>query len=203
MAPQKTSNCLSKWYLPKSEGGASLPFIWLYHLSCLLHIGLDWIVQVSKFINFGMESAMAQPYELSSLLHSNLKLLPPNLQYSLLIQDTVITWRDIRKRLGVSLHILSCLPIYGNPMFPQATHHKAFYIWRLKGLNQVASLYDTANGWLKPYQTIASDYDLPDQHVFHIMQLSNFIIKICPKPYLRTEYKNEKWYLRSPNLPQT
>lgn len=72
-----------KLYLPRREGGIiSLSNVGTYNLSCLLHIGLDWLSQSSRYPNYLLESTMAQPYLMAALLHS--KLTPPSLQHNLL-----------------------------------------------------------------------------------------------------------------------
>lgn len=53
-------------------------------------MGLDWILQASKYTNYELESAMVQPYNLSALLHSSLRSTPNHIKQNLLIRDTVI-----------------------------------------------------------------------------------------------------------------
>lgn len=76
---------MSKLYLPKERGrGANFPNIRVYNLSCLLRTGLDWILQVSKYINYYLVSALVHPYNLSALLHSYLKSIPDPIKHNLL-----------------------------------------------------------------------------------------------------------------------
>lgn len=96
---KKTRLALSKLYLTSSDrgGGANFPNIRVYNISCLLRVGLDWIIQASKYTNCDLESAMVQPCNLSALLHSSLRSTPNHIKQNLLIQDTVIARSETRK----------------------------------------------------------------------------------------------------------
>lgn len=83
---------------------------------------------------------MVPPYELASILDSNLNYpLTSNKMYYFGTQW--LLGRDIRKRLGVSQNISHHLLIHSNPMFPQTIQNKAFNIWKLKGLLYIAFCY--------------------------------------------------------------
>lgn len=55
---------------------------------------------------------MVSLYVFAALVHSRLKILPPSLQHNLLLRDTFIAWREIQKKLGLSLFVSIYLPIY-------------------------------------------------------------------------------------------
>lgn len=112
---------LQKWYLPKREGRANLPKIRIYNLSCLLRGGvrLDW-TRASGYSNYDLKSLMVAPCGLSALLHCRIRSLPPLLKCNLLIRDTLLGWREIRKKLGLSPLLFQHLPILRHPLLPQA-----------------------------------------------------------------------------------
>lgn len=110
----------TKLYLPRREGGISLPNVRTYNLACLLRISLDWVAQTSRYSNFPLETEMVHPYSLVALLHCKWKSIPLPLQHNLLLQDTAIAWREIRKSLKLSPFISSHLPKQGNPCFPRS-----------------------------------------------------------------------------------
>lgn len=65
MAQKKPQIALSKQYLLRSEGGTN--HFRIYNLACLLHIGLDWILQASKCTNYALESQVVHPLNLAWL----------------------------------------------------------------------------------------------------------------------------------------
>lgn len=79
---------MHKLLLPRSEGGAKLPNLRVYNLSCLLRVCMDWITQSSKYTNHELETHLASPYSLPALLHCKLRSIPAHLQQNLLICDT-------------------------------------------------------------------------------------------------------------------
>lgn len=75
-----------------------MPYIRVYNLACLLHIGLVCILQASPYSTWSIESQIAHPFSLVALRHWILEVfLNPALQHYILYQDTAITWREIRK----------------------------------------------------------------------------------------------------------
>ncbi|PIO40484.1 hypothetical protein AB205_0190240 [Aquarana catesbeiana] len=176
---KKPRIALQKLCLPKSEGGAGLPNMRFYNLACLLRQGLDWLTGGSKYSNFTLEDAMAYPYDLSAILHSNPNTLPPHLKSSVLLRDTVIAWREVRKLLKLPSNISRYLKIQGNPMFLPSTLHKAFGQWKLGGLTNVTSIYHDKLGEFKPFQTLMREFSLPPTHVFFYHQLTDYLKSCC------------------------
>lgn len=107
---RKPCIALQKLCLPKCEGGAGLPNIRFYNLSCLLRQGIVWLSKKSRYSNFMLEGALVFPFNLHAVLHSRLRALPQPLRSNLLIKDTVIAWREIRKILGLPSTISKHLP---------------------------------------------------------------------------------------------
>lgn len=56
---------------------------------------------------------------LSASMHCKTNSLPPSLKHNLLLRDTLIAWREIRKKLGISPFLFQYLPITGHPLFSQ------------------------------------------------------------------------------------
>lgn len=178
---KKPRIALQKLCLPKSEGGAGLPNLRFYNLSCLLRQGLDWLNGKSKYCNTSLEGAMTSPHTLSAILHSNLNALPPHLKSNTLIRDTIIAWRETRKLLGLPSNISRHLLIQGNPMFLPSTMHKAFDQWGSNGLTKVVSIYQGTSGRFKPFRSLASEFSLPSKHIFFYFQLIDYL-KACYGP---------------------
>lgn len=170
---------LAKLYLPRREGGISLPNIRTYNLSCLLRISLDWISQLSRCSNYSMEASMAQPYSLVALLHCRWKSIPPPIQHNLLLRDTAIAWREIRKALKLSPFMSRHLPIQGNPSFPPGLEYKPFTIWQQKGLTHFSTLCDLETGRPHNFSVIAETFSLPTSHTLHYAQCVSFIKDSC------------------------
>lgn len=170
---------LKKLYLPRREGGISLPHIRMYNIACLLRTSIDWITQSSRYSNFSLESDMAHPYSLAGLLHCRWKSVPPPHQHNLLLRDTAVAWREARKILKISPFMSSHLPIQGNPAFPQGLDHKPFKIWERKGLTKFSSLCNIQTGRPLPFTNIAESFALPISHSFHYGQCISFLKETC------------------------
>lgn len=122
---------------------------------------------------------MASPYDLSAILHSNPNNLPPHLKTSVLLRDTVITWRDVRKLLGLPSNVSRHLKIQGNPMFLPSTLHEAFNQWKTRGLTNITSIYQDKPGKFKPFQTLVREFSLPPTHIFFYHQLIDYLRSCC------------------------
>lgn len=164
---------------PEGWGGAGLPNIRFYNLVCLLRQGLDWLTGGSKYSNYALEDSMASPYALSGILHSNPNNLPHHLKTSVLFRDTVISWREIRKLLGLPSSISRHLRIQGNSMFIPSTLHKAFTQWQSRGLTKITSIYQDKPGKFKPYHTLMRKFSLPPTHSFFYHQLTDYLRSCC------------------------
>lgn len=139
---QRRRISVQKLFLPRSEGGANLPNIRVYNLSCLLRVCLDWILQTSQYSNFDLEAQMVTPYCLPALLHSKLRSIPPHLQHNLLIRDMLIAWREIRQKLSLSPWISQLLPIHGHPSFSPTLSRSILQAWAHRKLLHFAQLFE-------------------------------------------------------------
>lgn len=129
--------------------------------------------------NYLLKSEMVYPYSLKALLHAKWKSVLPDLQHNLLLQDTVIAWREIRKKLNLSPYISRHLPIHGNPMFPSGMEHKAFSLWQEQGLTKFSSLYDLSTGTPYAFSEIAEKFFLPTAHALYYGQCVSFVHSHC------------------------
>lgn len=146
---KKATHSNSKTLPPRREGGISLPNVRMYNLACLLRIGLDWISKASRYSNYPMVSVMAHPYSLVALLHCKWKTIHLDLQHNLLLRDTVIAWRETRKRMD----------------------NKVFSLWQQKGLTEFSSLCDLESGTPHAFTVIAERFSLPKTHVFLLLAM--------------------------------
>lgn len=175
----------TKLYLPRREGGISLPNVRIYNLACLLRISLDWVAQTSRYSNFYLETAMVYPYSLVALLHCKWKSIPPPLQHNLLLRDTAIAWREIRKSLKLSPFISRHLPIQGNPCFPPGLERQPYITWQQKGISNFASLCDSESGRPIPFKSLAETFQLPQSHIFQYGQCISFLKNACRDDHKR------------------
>lgn len=174
-----------KLFLPRSEGGANLPNIRVYNLSCLLRICLDWILQTSRYSNFDLEAQMVTLYCLPALLHSKLRSIPPHLQHNLLIRDTLIAWREVRQKLSLSPWISQLLPIHGNPSFSPTLSRSTMQAWAHQKLLHFAQLFDPTSGKSRPTSQTLDFFDLPQSHFLSIHQAVQHAASLCPNKLQR------------------
>lgn len=169
---------LTKLFLPGSEAGTNLPNIRVYNLACLLTTGMYCILQSSRYSNHGLELNMVRPFNLAALLHSSLQKIPRHIKQNLLFRDTIVAWREVRRKLGLSPFVSKFLRIQGNPMFPPRLQYEPFSKWRDKGLTNEANT-------LKTFKLTAEEFSLPPHHFIYVMQYADFINKTCPKKTTR------------------
>lgn len=77
---------------------------------------------------------MTGPFSLPALLHCNLKALPSELKQNLLIRDTLVAWRETRRKFNLSPWISNHLPIHRDPTFPQPQQYAGYAEWASHGL---------------------------------------------------------------------
>lgn len=162
-------------YLPRGEGGINLPNVRFYNLSCLFRIALDWVSQSSHYPNHELESQMSDPFSLKALLHTKWKAMPPHLQHNILLRDTVIAWREVRKQLWLPLSISKFSPIVGNTDFTPGLDSSVFSSWKKKGLIYFSDLCDLNSGLPHSPQAVIDRIDLPRANFFSLLQCSHFI----------------------------
>lgn len=164
---------LNKLVLPRSEGGASLPNIRVYNLSCLLEICLDRILQTSRYSNYDPEAQLATPYCLPAVLHCKLWSIPPHLRQNLLLRDTLIAWHEVRRKTNLSPWISQNLPIHGNHSFlptTPTTSYSGFKAWAHHKLLHFTQLFDPNTSNARPVSQIVAQYNLPQHRFLFIHQ---------------------------------
>lgn len=87
---------LNKLMMSKEEGGINFPSLRGYNLACLMRHVLDWLHRTKCFSNWEIESNLAAPWPLASLIHTRYSNLPPHVKQSVTLRDTIITWKETR-----------------------------------------------------------------------------------------------------------
>lgn len=130
---------------------------------------------------------MVNPIDLAALLHRSLQKLPAPIKHNLLFRDTIVAWREIRKKLGISPHISNHLPIFGNPLFTPSLQYEPFSKWKDKGLVLVWSFFQDVTGNFKSFSQLSNEFLIPQKHFYSYTQYVDFLSKICPKKSIRLQ----------------
>lgn len=166
---------------PEERGGANLPIIRVYNLSCLLRICLDWISNTSRYSNHELESQLAAPYGLPPLLHCKLWSTPPHLRQNLLFRDTMIA----RQGQTQIEPLLKHLPIHENPPFMSTTSPSGLKLWAHQQLKHFAQLFDLHKGNAKLFFQTLDHYELPQHHFLLIHLAVQHVSRLCPNKIQR------------------
>lgn len=76
-------------------------------------------------------------------------------------QDSIFTWKEIKKKLGLS-HLISKNT---NPEFPQGSKNPMFLMARSEGLKTVGQLFHwEEKRWLAPSEIKEKKWSIPDSH---------------------------------------
>lgn len=165
-------------YLPKCEWGLGMPNVRVYNMSCLLRYAMNWLSDSSKYSNNCLESGNLGKWTLINLLHSNLYHLPPTMRTHSLYQDTMGTWRQLRRKLGQPLQVSAFLDIHTDPNFPQSREYAMFDLWRRKGILKYTQFFNMNRGKLKTFQELAQEYDIPESHFLAYLKVTTHMKQI-------------------------
>lgn len=90
-----------------------------------------------------------------ALLHARLINIPDWIEQSILIKDTIATWRILRKKYWLSFRISKHLSLWNNPECKEGQTNSLFLEWKCKGITQVKQLmYDREPRWLMEKELI-------------------------------------------------
>lgn len=117
---------------------------------------IDWFQTASCFSNWDLESEMAAPWMLNSLIHTGQSALPQRVKTTITLRDTNVTWRAVRKAFGLPFLLTKSMPLWCHPEFFQHNNYNmynrdlrdrgvfsAVCIWKKKdGLHLVKSWLD-------------------------------------------------------------
>lgn len=157
------------------EGGVNFPNIRGYNLACLFRHALDWVHEVNCYSNWDLESSLAAPWSLLSLLHTGVASLPTGIKGSLTLRDTIIAWREVRKLHNLPLLISKHMPLWGLPQSPpnlNSSHCRGELTE--KGVSRVRHvIHSEMDRWLSPGEVI-NRYSLPKTVFFTVSQILSF-----------------------------
>lgn len=89
----KTAHISLKKLMTKAKGGIHLLNVCKYNLTSILRNGLDCIQGTNYFSNIHLESSLVAPWSLGALLHTRFMAIPKPLRTSLILHNTVATWK--------------------------------------------------------------------------------------------------------------
>lgn len=162
------------------------PNINCYSLACLLRHACGQLSDSFRYSKMALEQAAAQPWSLTAFLHTDICKLPQQLKNSLIYRDTVIAWREVRRKLELSPRLFNFTLISHNPMFPQGSHHEPFNEWALKGLIQFAQLFKSQSCLPKTLSELREELYIAASHFIHYYQITTF---------QRTQNKDPSYFL--------
>lgn len=166
---------IKKLMLPTVKGGLNLPDLRSYNLASLLRHGADWIKGTSHYSNIEVETALASPWSLTSLLHTKFSSLPKTIRNSLLLKDTIVAWKACRKAFGLLFSLSKHMSFWGHPELPQGRENPLFRVWREKGISGLQHLSHALEGRYLSFPEIQTQFHLPNAHYLAYCQLKGFL----------------------------
>lgn len=133
----------------------------------------------SEHLYVQLETQLAAPYDLPAFLHCKLWSTPSHLCHNLLSRDTMIAWREVRRKLNLSPCVSQHLPIHENPSFSSTTSHSGLKIWAHQKLKHFTQLFDLHTGNAKPVSHTLVYYELPQHHFLLIHQAIQHVSSLC------------------------
>lgn len=100
---------------------------------------------------------------------------PPRLRTNILFRETIVVWKEAKKKSHLPRGISLYSPILHNPNFPnfpQGKTYKALSTWADNGLDSFKKLL-TPHPWRpKPFSTLQVEYKVPNEHLLHLLQIA-------------------------------
>lgn len=167
---------LRKLMLPRDERGINLPNLRGYNISCLFRHVLDWLHGENYFSNWDLETELAHPWPLVSLLHTRYSNLPTQIKHSITLRDTIAAWKEVRKVHGLPFILSKYMPLWGHPEFALDNNYPRYNSALREGGIYLAKhiIHAGEKRWLSPME-ILHKYSLPNVHHYKILQ----ILSLC------------------------
>lgn len=163
----------SKLTKPRELGGLSLPNLQLYYWSAQLKIIANWFMNSRNSLWISLESLACHPRKLTFLpFINNIDWIKP-LHDNMIIYNTLLAWRDVKKYLNIPFDISVRSPLVLNPDLPVQLRSIGLIEWSSKGLSDFAGML--ASDTLKSFEQIRSDYDISNKDFFKYLQIRHFI----------------------------
>ena len=128
---------------PKDLGGLSLPNLLLYYWSAQLKTMSNWFMNRKDSLWLGLESLFCYPRRLNSLPFINNIDQVNHLKNNIIIYNTLLARRDVKKYLNIAPAISLCSPLALNPDLPAQIRSIGLMDWMSKGLSNFTDLLDS------------------------------------------------------------
>lgn len=96
---------------------------------------------------------------------------------SLLLRDTLVAWKGLRKKFGLSYQLSKLLPIWSHVEFSEGKNSKLFDAWKSSELATVGQLFHYTENRYKTLSEIAGEFGVSESHCLQYLQLKCFCVK--------------------------
>lgn len=109
-----------------------------------------------------------------ALLHTKWAHLPKLVRSSVLLRDTIVTWKELRKILGLPFCVSKLMPLWGHPEFGVGVGSNSGQALKQKGILTAQHLIHPDEGrWLRATEVIER-YSLPATQFLAVAQIIHF-----------------------------
>lgn len=176
---KKSRISLLKFKLPMSHFGIKFPDVRKYNLASIFRHIRDWLFGTSYYTNLELEQSAVAPWSLSGILHTPLGQLPPYIKKNVLLRDTIIAWRELRKLYRIPGTVSPLMPIRSSPVFPVGQQLCHFLTWERRGIRVLGDILNSEGGCMS-LSELRAKYRLPASHFLPYAQIRSLI-----RSYLR------------------
>lgn len=184
---------------PKDLGGLSLPNLQLYYWSAQLKTMSNWFINRKDSLWLGFESLFCYPRKLNSLPFINNIDQLNHLTNNIIVYNTLLVWRDVRKYLNIAPVISLHSPLALNPDLPEQIRSIGLMEWTSKGLSNFTHLLVSDS--VKSFEQIRADFDISHKDFYKYLQIRHFVGSLLRSGKIRmrvSELKNTIVQTKSP-----
>ena len=151
----------------------SLPNLQLYYWSAQLKIMSNWFMNRKDSLWLGLESLCCYPRWLNSLPFINNMDQLNHLKNNIIVYNTLLVWRDVKKHLNVPPVFPLCSPLALNPDLPAQIKSIGLLEWASKSLSNFTDLLVSDS--FKSFDQIRVDFNIPHKDFYKHLQIRHFI----------------------------
>lgn len=169
---------------PESMGGLGLPNFQYYFWAAQLRNLISWSMERYESLWVQMEAKPFEPLPLISLLFINHFEKIKNMDKCFSVFNTLQTWRDCRKKSGITSCTSIYSPIFQNPDLNIQITMVNIGQWINSGVIQFKDLLNL-NMQLKSFIDLRSEYNIPNKHFFKYLQIRSITHSLIKEKKLR------------------